>query len=88
MYVNAENVTYFDSFGAEQIPKEIKEFIGNKNIATNIFTIQAFDSIMCGCFYIGFFYFILKGKRFLVYTNLFSFNECKKKDKIILKHFQ
>ena len=23
---------YFDSFGVEHIPKEIKEFIGNKNI--------------------------------------------------------
>ena len=23
LYVNAENVTYFDSFGAEHIPKEI-----------------------------------------------------------------
>ena len=47
---NSNNVTYFDSFGVEHIPKEIKTFIGNKNIKTNIFRIQAYDSIMCGYF--------------------------------------
>ena len=31
------NVTYFDSFGIEQIPKEIKTFIGQKNTKTNIY---------------------------------------------------
>ena len=31
------NVTYFDSFGIEQIPKEIKTFIGKKNTKTNIY---------------------------------------------------
>ena len=30
LYLNAENVTYFDSFGVEYIPKETKKFIGNK----------------------------------------------------------
>ena len=39
LYVNAKNVTYFDSFGVEHIPKEIKKFIGNKNIITNIYRI-------------------------------------------------
>ena len=29
-YVNAENVTYFDSFGLEHIPKEIRKFIAKK----------------------------------------------------------
>ena len=32
LYLNAKNVTYFDSFGVEHIPKEIRKFIGNKNI--------------------------------------------------------
>ena len=33
LYVNNNSVTYFDSFGVEQIPKEIKTFIyRNKNI--------------------------------------------------------
>ena len=31
LYVNAENVTYFNNFGVEHIPEEIKKFIGNKN---------------------------------------------------------
>ena len=36
LYVNRHNATCFDSFGVEHIPKEIKKFIGNKNIITNI----------------------------------------------------
>ena len=40
-------MTYFDSFDAENIAEEIKRFIGNNNIVTNIFRIQAYDSIMC-----------------------------------------
>ena len=31
LYVNAKNVTYFDSFGVGHIPKEIKKLIGKKN---------------------------------------------------------
>ena len=30
LYVNIENVTYFDSFGVEQIPKEIRKSIEKK----------------------------------------------------------
>ena len=41
-YILNDNVTYFDSFGVEHIPKEIKRFINNKNIRTNIFRIQAY----------------------------------------------
>ena len=48
LHVNNNNVTYFDSFGVEHIPKEIKTFISDKNIKTNIFRIQAYDLIMCG----------------------------------------
>ena len=47
---NNNNVTYFDSFGVEHILEEIKKFINNNNIKTNIFRIQAYDSIMCGYF--------------------------------------
>ena len=73
--------SYFDSFGVEYIPKEIKKFKGNKNILTNIYRIQAYDSIMCGCFSIGFINFMLKGKSFLDYTNLIFPNEYEKKIK-------
>ena len=56
------------------IPKEIKKIIGNKNIITNIYRIQAYDLIMCGYFCTGFVDFMLKGKSLLNYTNLFSRN--------------
>ena len=52
LYVNGNNrrasydAIYFDSFGAEHIPKESKKFFGNKNIITNIYRIQANNSIM------------------------------------------
>ena len=72
------NVTYFDSFGVEHIPKEIKTFISNKNMKTNIFRIQAYDSIMCVYFCIGFIDFILAGKTLTDFINLFSPNNFKK----------
>ena len=86
--MNAENVAYFDSFGVEHIAKEIRKFIRNKNITTNIYRIQAHVSIMRGYFGFGFIDFMLKGKSLLEYTNLFSPNEYKNNDKIILKDFQ
>ena len=46
--MNGKNVTYFGSFGVENIPEKIRKFIGNKNIIKSIYRIQAFDSIMCG----------------------------------------
>ena len=48
LYVNNKTVTYFDSFGIEHIPKEVKKFISNRNIITNIYRIQNYDSIMSG----------------------------------------
>ena len=85
--MNTENVKYFDSFGVEHIPKEVREFIGNKNII-NIYRIKAYNSITCRYFCIGFIDYMLKGKSLLKYTDLFSPNEYKNNDKIILKHFQ
>ena len=72
MWKDNNDVTYFDSFGVEHIPKEIKTFIKNKNITTNIFIIQAYDSIICGYFCIGFIDFMLTGKTLTEFTNLFS----------------
>ena len=46
VYVNDNNVTYFYSFGVEHVPKEIEKFMGNINTMTNIYRIQAYDSIM------------------------------------------
>ena len=64
MYLLNNNVTYFDSFRVEHIPKEIKKFIGNKNRIRNLFSIQAYDSVMCEYFCTAFIY------GFIDYRNL------------------
>ena len=75
------NVTHFVSFGVEHIPKEIKKFIGNKNIMTNVYRIQANIrikySIMCEYVCIAFIDFMLKGKSLFDYKNLVSPNDYK-----------
>ena len=71
LYINNNDVTYFDSFGVEHIPKEIKTFINNKNNKANIFRIQAYNSIMCGYFCIEFIDFVRAGKTLAEFTNLF-----------------
>ena len=83
LYANNKTVTYFDSFGVEHIPKEIMKFIDNKNIITNIFRMQAYDSIMCGYFCVGFINFMFKGNSL---SNLFLPNDFRKNDDIILNY--
>ena len=83
-----KKIVYFDSFGVEHIPEEIKEFIRNKNIKANIFRIQESNSIMCGYFCIGFIDLILAVKKLTDYTNLFSPYDFKKNDNIILSYFK
>ena len=85
--MNDNDVTYFDGFGVEDIPKEIKTFINNKNIKTNIFRAQANDSIMRGYFSIKIIDFMFKEKTLPEYTNLFSPNNFENNDDIILKYF-
>ena len=85
--MNNNDVTYFYSFGVEHIPKEIKAFINDRNIKTNILRTQAYDSVMCGYFCIGFIDFMFKGKTLTEYTNIFSPNNLEKNDDIILKYF-
>ena len=87
LYVNYKTITYFDSFGVEHIPKEIKKFINNKNIITNALRTQAYDSVMCGHFCIGFINLMFKGNSLTVFTNLFSTNNLKKNDDILLNYF-
>ena len=87
LHVRNNDVTYFDSFGVEHIPKEIKTFIKNKNLKTNIFRIQACDSIMWGNFCIGFIDFMLAGKTLTDFTNIFSSYKFLKNGDIILIFF-
>ena len=71
LHVKNNDITYFDSFGIEHISKEIIKFIGRKNVIANIFRIQAYDSIMCGYFCIGFIDFMFKEKTLTEFTDLF-----------------
>ena len=87
LYVKNNDITYFDSFGVEHIPKEIKAFIKKRNITTNIFRIQTYDSIMCGYFCIGLIDVMFKGKSLTEYTNLFSPIDFKKNHDTILNYF-
>ena len=41
LFCNRNEIVYFDSFGVEHVPEEIKEFSGNKNMKANIFLVQA-----------------------------------------------
>ena len=89
LYVQNNDVTYFDSLWVEHISQEIRTFIRNKNIKTNIFRIQAYDSIMCKYLCLGGIDFMLSGKTLIEFTNLFnifSINNFKKNDDIILKY--
>ena len=96
LFVETKYTVYFDSFGVEHIPKEINKFINNdttkssslEGIKSNIFRIQAYNSIMCGYFCIEFINFMLKGKTLLGYTKLFSPNDFKKNDRIIKRIFK
>ena len=81
LYVNDNNGTYSE---IEYIPKEIKKFIGKNNITTNIFRMQAYNSVMYGYFCSGFIDFMLKGKILTDFTNLLLSINFKHNDKIIL----
>ena len=88
LFVKTKYTVYFDSFGIEHIPTEINKFIGNNDIKSNIFRIQAYDSIMCRYFCIEFINYMLNGKTLLDYTNLFSPNDFKKNDQVIKRIFK
>ena len=85
--VQNNDVHYFNSFGVEHIPKEIRTFIGNKNIKTNIFRIQDYGSTMCRYLCTGFIDYMLAGKILTEFANLFSPNNFKRNDYIILEYF-
>ena len=94
-YVNGSakrsTATYFDSFGISSLPEEIKKFLRGKNFMVNIFRVQAYDSIMCGYFCIGFLDYMLKGlgsarglaEQLHDFPKQFSHVDFKKNDKII-----
>ena len=80
LFCKKNEIVYFDSFGVEYIPEEIKKIIGNKNIKVNIFQVQANNSVMCGYLGIGFIDFMLAGKKLTNFTNFFLLTILKKND--------
>ena len=96
LFVKTNESIFFDSFGVEHISKEINKFINSdttklsslKRIKSNIFRIQAYDSIMCGYFCMEFINYMFKGKTLLDNTNLFSPNDFKKNDRVIKRIFK
>ena len=88
LFCSRNEVAYFDSFGIEHIPKEIKNLIENKNIKANIFRVQANDSVMCGYFCIRFIDFMIAGKTLVDFTNMFSPYDFEKNVDLILSCFK
>ena len=88
LYVENNEVIYFDSFGVEHVPKEIKKFIGHENTKTNILRMQEDNSIICGYFCIEIIDFLFVGKKLINVTSLFSPHDFKENDKIILNYFE
>ena len=92
MYKLSNNVTYFASF-VEHIAKEIKKFIDGSVInasvvKTNIFRIQAHNSVMCGYFCIWFIDFVLNGESLADFTDLFFPKPLPKNDDLVLNYFK
>ena len=88
LFCDRSVIVYFDSFGVEHVPENIKDFVGNKFIIANIFRVQANNSVMWGYFCIRFIDFMLAGKKLTNFTSLFSPHDFKKNDDIILWYFK
>ena len=88
LFCKKNETVYFNSFGVEHIPEEIKEFIGNKNIKANVSRVQANNSVMCGYCCIGFIDFMLAGTKLTNFTTLFSPYDFDKNDSIIIRYFK
>ena len=88
LFIDTNTAAYFDSCGIEYIPLEVQSKIKEKSITSNISRIQDDESSMCRCYYITFVEYMCAGKSLLDYTNLFSLNDFKKKDKIVYKYFK
>ena len=74
LHIQSNDVIYFHSIEVEHVLKILKHLSVIKTEKTNIFRKQAYDSIMCGYFCIGFIDFMLAGKTLTDFTNLFSPN--------------
>ena len=88
LYVANIEFIYCDIFGVELVPKEIERFIRYKNIKTNIFRVQSYNSIILRYFCVWFIDFRVAGKTVIYFTSLFSAYVFEKNDSIILSYFK
>ena len=87
LYCKNNNVTYFDSFAVGHVPKEIKKFVGNKRITSNIYRLQHYFSIMCGYYCIAFIDHMFDGGNLQSFNKMFSPTDFNLNDKIIYDMF-
>ena len=88
LFIGRNTAVSFDFFEIEYILQEVLNQIRDKQITHNIFKIQNNESIMCRFHCIAFVEYMLAGKTFLNYTNLFFLNDHIKNEKIICKFFK
>ena len=88
LFCDKNGIVYFDSFGAEHVLEEIKEFIGNKNIKANNFRVQENNLVMYRYVCIGFIYFMLAGGKLTDFTNTLSPYDVEKSHDLILSYFK
>ena len=75
--MNNNDVTNFDSFGVEHIPKEIQAYLLTIKALKQTFLEYKHTIQLCVDTFVLYFC-VLKGKTFTEYTNLFSPNDFKR----------
>ena len=88
LFCRKNEIVYFDSFGVGHVSEEIKEFIRNKNIKTNVFGLKPNNSKICGCFCIGFIDYILSSEKLTDFTSMFFHYHFEKKRQYNFRLFQ
>ena len=63
---------YFESFGIEYILKEILKMIVNKSVTTNIYRIQANNSMIFDTFILDLLLYVEKQKLYSFYQSILS----------------
>ena len=88
LFCNRREIVYFDSFGVELVPEEIKEFVGNKNKNANIFwgTSKQVSNVWIPLHWIH--DFMVAGEKLTDFTSLFFPYDFNKNDNIILSYFK
>ena len=88
LFCNGSEIVYFDNFGAEHVPQEIKEIFGSKNIIAETFRVQANNSVMYGYFWIAFIGFMVAEEKLTDFTSMFSPYDFEKNDNTIPSYFK